>query len=547
MKKIILFLSLSFLSIVTFASSQDGNKGYYFYVQLKNKNNSPYSLTEPIAYLSQRAIDRRNYFSIPIDSLDLPVNPSYVNSIKNLGIYVHCRSKWLNGVTILVKDSSIVQQVKSLPFVKKVEFTGITTENQANYNTLIPSKSKISTLDYGVSGRQIRQMNGQCLHDAGFLGEGIEIAVIDAGFKNVDVNPGFAYFRDAGRLLGTKDFVNPYSNIYDEHRHGASVLSTMAGKVENNYLGSAPEASYWLLRSEASDGEYLCEPDFWMSAIEYADSVGVDVATTSLGYYQFDDASMDFTHDDLDGKTARASISANIASKKGILLLVSAGNEGNKSWKKISVPSDAEGVITVGAVKSDSTMASFSSYGYSADGRVKPELCARGEGTILLNTSGIVTSGNGTSFSCPLLAGLSACYLQAAKAKGIEFTLQKLRENMYRSAHLYANPTTHTGYGIPNFEEALDMLNQSSVETPNLSKSIEMFFSQDKTTLFVKILDEKTLSTIVTITDMSGRQLLRQENNCLYFTVNIGNLNSGIYLFHILNSQGNSISKLFIK
>ncbi|PIF02585.1 MAG: hypothetical protein CR965_00530 [Paludibacter sp.] len=544
MKKRLFLLLLSIYPIFTFALP-NADKGYYFYVQLKDKNNSPYSLDNPSLYLSQRAIDRRNYFSIPIDSLDLPVNPSYVSSIKNLGIYVHCKSKWLNGVTVLVKDSSVISSVRALSFVEKAEFTGITTENQASY---VAPRQKVVSVDYGESGSQIKQMNGQYLHDAGFLGEDIQIAVIDAGFNDVDVNPGFAYLRNSGRLLGTKDFVNPFSNIYNEHSHGASVLTTMAGKADNNdYLGSAPEASYWLLRSEAGDNEYLCETDFWMSAIEYADSVGADVATTSLGYYEFDDATMNFTHADLDGKTVRASISANIATQKGMMLLNAAGNEGTKSWKKIGIPSDAEGVITVGAVKADSTMASFSSYGYSADGRVKPELCARGQGTILLNNAGMVSSGNGTSFATPLLAGLTACYLQAAKSKGIQFTLEDLRDNMYRSAHLYPNPTTHTGYGIPNFQTALVMLDNMSTRLAKSNQTIKISLTQKSGIL--SVITNLNLSTNKTISiyDVTGHKVLTKKSKRRTTKFDISSLASGVYVIYISTSNNQTKTKLFVK
>ncbi len=545
MKKKLLLLLLIIYPYFIFAFSNE-NKGYYFYVQLKDKNNSPYSLANPSEYLTQRAIDRRNYFSISIDSLDLPVNPSYVNSIKKTGAYIHCKSKWLNGLTILVKDSSIISSIRDFNFVEKVEFTGIPLNNIYSSKTI--NKQKVNSVDYGESGSQIKQMNGQYLHDAGFLGENIQIAVIDAGFNDVDINPGFTYLRDEGLLLGTKDFVNPSSNIYNEHTHGASVLSTMVGRADNNdYLGSAPEASYWLLRSEEADSEYPCEPDFWISAIEYADSVGVDLATTSLGYYEFDNPDMNYTHNDLDGKTTRASIAANIATKKGIMLLVSAGNEGNKSWKKIGIPSDAKGVITVGAVKADSTMASFSSYGYSADERIKPELCARGEGTILLNNAGMVTSGNGTSYATPLLAGLTACYLQAAKSIGIEFTLEDLRNNMYRSAHLYSTPNTHTGYGIPNFKKALEMLNKTSTNSLKSNQALKITLLKKRNKLFIKTNKNTLISQEINIYNISGNKVITKISNKRNTEVDITHLSSGIYLIHIMTSNNQRGNKLFIK
>ncbi len=255
MKKNI-FLLLFFLTFFSFsANAKEGikAKSYYYYVQFKDKNNSPYSFSKPSEYLSKRAIERREFFSIPIDSLDLPINPSYIKSVADLGATVHSKTKWQNGVTILLSDTLITHKIKKLSFVSSVEFTGILIESKGNY--LLPNKVK--AIDYGESGSQIKQLNGQGLHQKGFLGQGIQIAVIDGGFFQVDVNPAFSYLRNSGRLLGTKDIVDENSNIYQEHEHGSLVLSTMAGKKEDefeSYVGSAIEASYWLIRSEAGTG-----------------------------------------------------------------------------------------------------------------------------------------------------------------------------------------------------------------------------------------------------------------------------------------------------
>ncbi len=255
---------------------------------------------------------------------------------------------------------------------------------------------------------------------------------------------------------------------------------------------------------------------------------------------------MNYTHSDLDGKTIRASISANIATKKGMLVFISAGNDGGNKWRKIATPADAEDVITVGAVKADSTMAYFSSYGYSADGRVKPELCARGEGTILLNNTGNVSSGNGTSFATPLLAGLSACYLQAFKEKNIQFQLSDLRNNLYRSANLYSTPTEQGGYGLPNFKKALEMLNDTGIKEKNISKTILSFYKIDNV-LYVKTNQRLTNDNTVTIYDITGKKIVNKPMNNRYQQFfDIGNLSKGVYLITLQNNKGQKVSKLFI-
>ncbi len=527
MRKFVLLNLLFFIFI-----QLDGS--YYFYVQLTDKNNTPFSLSNPESYLSQRAIERRNYYNVPVDSTDLPVNPQYIKQISDLGIHIHCTTKWLNGVTVLVQDSSIIASVRMLPFVKFAQYTGITFENPV---VPVPSsKIKTTDFDYGVAAAQIDQMNGRLLHQNGFSGENIHIAVIDAGFYGVDTNPAFQILRIENRLLGTKDFVNPQSNIYTENGHGAYVLSTMATEIDGTFVGTAPKASYWLIRTEAAVGEYLCEPDFWISGIEYADSAGVDLATTSLGYTTFDDTSMNYTYSQLDGKTIRASIAADMAYKKGILLLNSAGNEGNKAWKHISVPADAEGVITVGSVTKDSIPSSFSSFGPSADGRIKPELCATGSSSALVNSNGTTTSGNGTSFATPILAGLTACYLQAAKEKNPVHTLDELRNLLYQSGHTYQNPTPQMGYGIPNFLTVYDSLQKSSIlrlTADNKKLAHKILITDDKPLIF-RIPDSYPNSSYTAyIYSVSGQLRAKRKVRNRTVTVNSYEFDKGVYILKI--------------
>lgn len=442
-----LFIIFLFLS----SASIHAQTSYYFYVQFSNKNNSPYSLSNPSQYLSDRAIARRTTFGITCDSTDLPVNPSYLQQISNLGIPVHNLSKWMNGATVLLTDSSLMSQVRAFPFVKFVQYTGKLV------GAVQVSPKKVSSqinFNYGSAATQINQLNGAFLHDLGFRGKGIQVAVLDAGFINVNINPCFDSLRLQGRLLGTKDIINPNSNIYTEDNHGAMVLSTMTGNLPGQFLGTAPDASYWLIRTEYGPTEYKVETDFWCSGIEYADSVGVDVVNSSLGYTQFDDATMNFTYADMNGKVSRASRAATLASKKGIVVVVSAGNDGAKAWHYIGSPGDADEIITVGAVMSSGAPSTFTSSGPSSDGRVKPEICAMGSLSAVVNTSGTPVTGSGTSYSSPIMAGMMACLLQRYKSIKTNINMTTLLNSVFESGSLYNNPSALMGYGIPNFSNA---------------------------------------------------------------------------------------------
>lgn len=511
--------------------------GYYFYVQLKDKNNSPYSLSNPSAFLSERAIERRAFFNVPVDSTDFPVNPQYVNQLAESGIRVHCTTKWLNGVTVLLTDSSLIAQVRELPFVTYVQFTGITNENNTALNA--PSKVNAAETDYGVAAMQLDQMNGRILHQHGYRGENIHVAVLDAGFRNVNTNPAFNTLRTEGRLLGTKDFVNPQSNIYLEDAHGAYVLSTMAAEIDATYVGTAPEASYLLIRTEAAAGEYLCEPDFWISGIEYADSAGVDLATTSLGYTTFDDSTMNYTYADMNGRTARASIAATMAYRKGIFLLNAAGNDGNKSWRYVGVPGDAEGVLTVGSVTNDSLYSTFSSVGPTADERIKPELCALGAASAIMSTSGSKAYASGTSFATPILAGLTACYLQAAKKYKPQLTLNEIHSNLFKTGHLHPYPTAKMGYGIPDFQKAYyeltaNTVSQFQAEQLFQKKALKLLVDDTKRNILIKLnTQNQTENGIVRVFSLTGQVVSEKSYSGSYIEISTEKLEKGIYIIQL--------------
>ncbi len=513
---------------------------YYYYVQFKDKNNSPYSVGNPSAYLSQRALDRRAFFKIPIDNTDLPVNPDYVAQVANF-VTVHARTKWLNGVTVQTTDPNQINRVKNLECVSFVELTGQTTAS----GSLAPRQKlpqQTNDTHYGSAATQINQLHGAILHNNGYRGQGIQVAVIDGGFLNVNTNPGLDSLRNEGRLLGTKNFVSPQVDVFTEAIHGANVLSTMAGNLKDSYVGTAPKASYLLLQSEANNTETRVEPDLWISAIEYADSAGVDVTTSSLGYTTFDNATMNFTYNDMNGKSARASIAASMAVDKGILVINSAGNDGNKPWHYIGVPADAEKIITIGAVTNTGISSAFSSFGPSADGRVKPELCAMGTASALISPAGTVTYGNGTSYSTPIFAGLAACFLQAAKEKTPHLSLAELKEILIKSGSLYAAPTAQMGYGIPNFETAYNQLINIATKYSTHQEEVKIYVNQNDNTIKIIIRDNTVGKVHASLFNATGNLIMKNSYHQSSFDMSTRSLSSGVYILH-LDFNGKTVSR----
>ena len=543
MKTLFTYILLS-LVLLGFSVEISAQTNYYFYVQLKNKNNSPYSLSSPAAYLSQRAINRRITFNIAMDSTDLPVNPAYVQQIENLGVHVHCASKWMNGVTVKLTDSTKMAQVRLLPFVSFVQYTGLLVGAALAPPTKQNTKE---SLNYGIASGQITQLNGTYLHDEGFKGKGIHVAVIDAGFTNVDINPCFDSLRMQGRLLGTKDVINPASNIYSEDTHGAMVLSTMTGNMTGQYLGTAPEASYWLIRTEYRPTEYKVETDFWCAGIEFADSVGADIATSSLGYYTFDDASMSFSYADMNGKVSRASRAATIASKKGMVVLVAAGNEGNAAWHYIGSPADADGIISVGSVDSIAKPSYFTSFGPSSDNRVKPEICARGTASALVSVAGKNTHGNGTSFATPIMAGMMACLLQRYKAYFPIPTIEYLLNSVFRTGSLYNNPTAQMGYGIPDFWQAEKYLPIFDSLRKTYSGSYIMAYNPVYKTIKVNFVDiASPKQSSVRVYSLTGELVLNQPLTELSTTLLVDKLSPGIYAVCVTENDKIETRKIVI-
>lgn len=442
--------SLTFTLCIALTLPSVAQHTYKYRVSLTDKQATEYSLDKPEQYLSRKALDRRARQGLKVDSTDLPVCRTYVDAIRRQGVDVVTTSKWQNTVTVQLSDTMLMDEIARLPFVKMTEKVWTLPDSipARNKERKKEVENKLEKTDnyYGPAYRQIAIHHGDSLHEAGFRGKGMTIAVIDAGFYNADEIKALKKVK----LLGTRDFVNPHSDIYEENNHGMKVLSCMAANKPYVVVGTAPEASYWLLRSEDNDSEHLVEQDYWAAAVEFADSVGADVINTSLGYRAFDDKSKNYTYQDLTGHYALMSREAAMAADKGMVVVCSAGNEGQKIWKKITPPADAENVLTVGAMDVSGMNAVFSSVGYTTDGRVKPDVMAVGFASTVLDTDGNVSTANGTSFASPTMCGLVACLWQACP----QLTAKELIELVKSSADRFDHPDNVFGYGIPDMWKA---------------------------------------------------------------------------------------------
>ena len=444
------------------ASGQATTRKYL--VLLRDKAGTPYRIDQPDRFLSQRAILRRQKQNIAVLERDLPVNPAYVTQLQRTGAKIWYPSRWFNAVLVEATDSTVAA-VQKLPFVKGLEFgrslanarRGV--EAQADRAAGQSKFGVLEPLNYGTSLTQVQQLGVDKMHLAGYHGEGMLIGVLDAGFLNADKVGFLKPLFDEKRVLATYDFVQKETGVYEDDSHGLSCLSAIAATADNQLYGTAYKASFILLRTEDAARESRVEEANWLFGAEYADSAGVDVISSSLGYTQFDDASTDYTYANMDGKTALSSRAAQIATETGMVVVVAAGNDGADAWHYISAPSDAASVLAIGAVTQTGQRAVFSSFGPAADGRVKPDLAALGQGTVIGVPGGQIVSGNGTSFATPLVAGLAAGYWEANPG----LTAAQVTDALRRSGSQYATPDAQLGYGIPKFTQLTVLATTESV------------------------------------------------------------------------------------
>lgn len=453
---------VGFLLILFLSGNATGQLNTYI-VTFKDKASNPFSISNPLSYLSQRAIDRRVRYQIPIDSFDLPVTPRYMDSLRLAGdVSIINTSKWLNQAAIHTTDADALAHIISLPFVlsvsaiaPRIHLTNQTdrfTEQTIDINNVSARETNLTGYyNYGKSNGQVTLHHGDFLHNHGFRGRGIQMCVLDAGFYHYLTLPTFDSIRINNQILGTWDFVDNEEEVNGDHTHGTQCLSTIAANIPGLFVGTAPETEFYLFRTEKGSSEYPLEEQNLAVGWERADSLGVDVCSVSLGYTTFDDPSLNHTYNDMNGHTTIAARAADIASTRGMLILVAMGNEGTNSWHYLSTPADAVGILSVGAVDTTGVVGSFSSYGPSSDGRVKPEVSATGVYAVVANTStGLPSYGFGTSFACPNMAGIAGCLWQAFP----EYSNQVIMDVLEKSSNQYNHPDDRRGYGIPDARDA---------------------------------------------------------------------------------------------
>ena len=440
------------------------SNGARYRIEFSDKAGSRYDVAHPQAFLSERALLRRSRYRIPVDETDLPVSGAYLDSLKKYGFRVLYTSRWFNFATAAVANPADTAGISGLHFIRSIKLTRPAEILKRAQSKWLPIEARPTANAqaepddyYGYFSDQIAQLNGKILHDNGFKGQGMVIAILDAGFRAANQLAVFDSLFMQSRMDGTRDFVNPGSNVFDAYQHGMNVLSLMAANSPGKMVGTAPGASYFLIRTEDENSEYPVEMDNYIAGLELADSIGADVINASLGYFYFDDPADNLDYADLDGKTLMITQAVELARKKGMMVCVSAGNEGDGPWQHIVAPADATGILSMAAVNTAGERAPFSSVGPSADGRIKPDVAACGWDTWIQKYPDEVSPSNGTSFSSPLVAGFTACLWQEYPDK----TPLEIRNAIIQSASQQEAPDNFLGYGIPDFAKASLLLQKS--------------------------------------------------------------------------------------
>lgn len=484
---------------------------YKYLVLFNDKNNSPYSVNSPLDFLSQKAIDRRFKQGITIKTTDLPPNPAYISSIQQTGATVIYKSRWMNAALVEATETQ-KNTILGLPSVKGIEFNRALKQVRQHSAKDKFAIENTESLNYGDATAQIQLLGADVMHNLGFHGEGMLVALLDDGFLNVNTSACLQHLVQQNRIVKVYDFVDNDNTVYTQGGHGTAVLSTMAGYIENQMISPAFGASLALFRTEDIFSETPLEEANWLFAAEMADSLGADIISSSLGYSTFDNSADNYTPSMMDGKTALSTRAADLAAATGMVVVISAGNSGNDpSWQIITAPADADSVLAIGAVTRTGAYASFSSRGNSADGRIKPDVVAVGSGTALCNTSGFASTSNGTSFSAPLVAGLVAGFWQANPY----LTAQEVTRAIRKSGHLFSSPTIQLGYGYANFSRAntavLNDFPLTAIE-PNADLVSVMVQPSNKANVILKFSNTLINNSLrVSFIDQSTQQIVYQD------------------------------------
>ena len=516
-----------------------GNAQDRYAVFFTYKPQTNFSLSNPEKFLSQKSILRRNRDKIPFDSLDFPVASKYI-----LGLQPHIQeilytSKWMNAA-VVVTDSEKSKTLQALPYVKKVELVakGFYSRSGNRLDSLPPSSkwaNRIMDNQSNAYDFQNQLIGIPDMHKAGFTGKGVLVAIFDAGFPGMKESPAFAHLFANKLIQGELDVVRPWNkDVYTKNQHGTNVASLILANQPGVLVSGAYNAQVILALTEDEATEYKIEEFNWIRAAEFADSLGVDIINSSLGYLDFDDPGMNYSTSQLDGKSTYVSQGAAIAGKKGILVVNSVGNGGAAGNSSLVAPADAPGILSVGSVTSSSTLSSFSSKGPTADGRIKPELVAFGQGPTLIRSNGAVGAAAGTSFSAPQLAALAAGLWEAKPS----WTKEELWKSLVKSGSQYAQPDNALGYGIPIFRAAYfgELLGISATEPSSWTiYPNPMIYEQ------VSILFGKELEVVVRLIDPAGRVYFDQKVNRISssapFEITLKDLPSGIFIIQLFDKK----------
>jgi serine protease AprX len=521
-------------------SGQTGNYNYFYRVYFKDKgdnNLSGYSFSD---LLSQKAVQLRlkNGIENP-DLKDVPVSFNYINQISEKGFVLHCTSRWMNTALFKTESYKDISNITSFPFVSEVRIVKSPVKSIVTSDKLtIEYTDHFSGIPFD---KPLEMLNGYPLHLSGYNGDGITIAVLDGGFDKALLIPSLSKLKSRHGIIGTYDFILKKEYVYSFSDHGTAVLSVLAGELINQIQGTAPAADYLLLRTEDVYSEYPVEEDYWVAAAEFADSTGVDIITSSLGYSRFDDSSLDYKFHDMDGNTAFITNAADIAASKGILVVVSAGNERNNSWQRIVAPSDGDSVIAVGAVDKDRIISVFSSAGPSFDGRIKPDNVTMGVSVPIQTNENTVLQANGTSFSCPILSGLCACLMQAVpKASNLDII-----DALHINADKYSYPDSLYGFGIPEMVFSIKWLEDRLIDRPDSETTINQNPVINDLEITFKDVPEKL--TVEVFNTSGALMIYKIYPNYVGRSLKISdlqNMRQGIYIVRLKTNNGTYIHKI---
>jgi hypothetical protein len=507
------------------------------WVYLTDKEDVANSIANPISILTQKSIDRKQAHGVNIDERDVPVNESYISQLKTqTGITVLAKSKWFNAVHVRGSETDI-NNLDDLTYVDYIVFA----DKNLNTRTSKPKnkfdlETERTAFIYGAAYNQIEMIQGNVLHLDNKTGTGMTIAVIDAGFPNVNTMGGFQRLRENGGILGGYDFFDRNPDVYanTSSSHGTMVLSTMAGFIEDEYVGTAPDAFYYLFRTENAPNENPVEESLWVEAAERADSLGVDIINSSLGYKTYDNPNYDHSDADLDGLTTYISKGANIAFEKGMLVVNSAGNSGATG---LNAPADAAGVFTIGAVDANGDYASFSSQGSVFQPTQKPDVVTQGEESAIIRSSNSIGTANGTSFSSPIMAGALACLWESLP----DFSNAEIMQLVRETASQYNTPDYFLGYGIPNLSSALNE-GLSVEEIGNVQNLISIYPNPAQHVVHVSLpSNEKYVQ--IKLYNILGKKVLETQIDQSAI-IHVSSLSTGVYLLKLETENGTLTKKL---